>query len=94
MSNFGLELFLKQHGIRLIRTPVGDRYVTEALCARGGSIGGEPSGHVVFLDHHTTGDGILTALQVITIMLMEDKPLSELCFFFFFMQKTAYEIEW
>ncbi|MDL1966346.1 MAG: phosphoglucosamine mutase [Candidatus Desulfofervidus auxilii] len=79
MSNFGLELFLKQHGIRLIRTPVGDRYVTEALCASGSTIGGEPSGHVIFLHHHTTGDGILTALQVIAIMLMEDKPLSQLC---------------
>jgi len=78
MSNFGLELALKQRGIRLIRTPVGDRYVTEALRASGSSIGGEPCGHVVFLDHHTTGDGILTALQVITIMLMENKPLSEL----------------
>ncbi|HEB74584.1 MAG TPA: phosphoglucosamine mutase, partial [Candidatus Desulfofervidus auxilii] len=77
MSNFGLELFLKQHGIRLIRTPVGDRYVTEALCASGSTIGGEPSGHVIFLHHHTTGDGILTALQVIAIMLMEDKPLSQ-----------------
>jgi len=78
MSNFGLELALKQRGIRLIRTQVGDRYVTEALRASGSSIGGEPCGHVVFLDHHTTGDGILTALQVITIMLMENKPLSEL----------------
>jgi len=78
MSNFGLELALKQRGIRLIRTQVGDRYVTEALRASGSSIGGEPCGHVVFLHHHTTGDGILTALQVITIMLMENKPLSEL----------------
>lgn len=78
MSNFGLEVALNSWGINLIRTQVGDRYVTEKLRNSGANLGGEPSGHIVFLDHHTTGDGILTALQVIAIMLSETKPLSEL----------------
>ncbi|MDL1969453.1 MAG: phosphoglucosamine mutase [Candidatus Desulfofervidaceae bacterium] len=78
MSNFGLELCLKERNIKLLRTQVGDRYVTEALRQGYSNIGGEPSGHIVFLDHHTTGDGILTALQILAIMLREGKPLSEL----------------
>jgi len=76
MSNFGLELALKKQGIKLLRTKVGDRYVTEALVAGYSNIGGEPSGHIVFLDRHTTGDGILTTLQVLSIMLAKNKPLS------------------
>ncbi len=78
MSNFGLEMCLKERGIKLLRTKVGDRYITEALRAGKGNIGGEPSGHIVFLDYHTTGDGILTALQVLKIMNETGKPLSEL----------------
>jgi len=78
MSNFGLELCLEERGIKLMRTRVGDRYVTEALRDGYSNLGGEPSGHVIFLDHHTTGDGILTALQILAIMMLENKPLSEL----------------
>lgn len=78
MSNFGLEMALNSWGLKLFRVPVGDRYVVEALVNRDYNLGGEPSGHIVFLDHHTTGDGILTALQILAIMLSEDKPLSEL----------------
>lgn len=78
MSNFGLELCLKGRGIKLVRTQVGDRYVTEALRDGYSNLGGEPSGHIVFLAHHTTGDGILTALQILAIMTLENKSLSEL----------------
>lgn len=68
MSNMGLEHFLEENGIGLIRTPVGDRYVTEAMRARGLNFGGEQSGHLVFMDHGTTGDGIVAALQFLYVM--------------------------
>jgi len=78
MSNLGLELALKARGIRLLRTPVGDRYVVEAMLKGGYNLGGEQSGHVVFLNHTTTGDGILTALRVLAAMLRKNQPLAEL----------------
>jgi phosphoglucosamine mutase len=78
MSNLGLEVALKKMGCRLLRTPVGDRYVVEAMLHGGYNLGGEQSGHLVFLDQTTTGDGILTALQLLAVMLREDKPLAEL----------------
>jgi phosphoglucosamine mutase len=78
MSNLGLELCLRDRGIRMLRTKVGDRYVVEAMRQGGYNLGGEQSGHIVFLDHNTTGDGILSALQVLTVMVMTGKPLSEL----------------
>ncbi len=78
MSNLGLELCLRDRGIRMLRTKVGDRYVVEAMRAGGYNLGGEQSGHIVFLDHNTTGDGILSALQVLNVMVMTGKPLSEL----------------
>ncbi|MEJ5329357.1 MAG: phosphoglucosamine mutase [Desulfobaccales bacterium] len=78
MSNLGLETALKQAGIRLVRTQVGDRYVLEAMLKGGYNLGGEQSGHVVFLNHSTTGDGILTALRTLAVMLRADKPLAEL----------------
>jgi phosphoglucosamine mutase len=81
MSNLGLELALKSKGIRLIRTPVGDRYVVEAMLKGGYDLGGEQSGHVLFLNHTTTGDGILTALRLLAVMLRQDKPLAELASF-------------
>ena len=78
MSNVGLEVALKRHGIRLVRTAVGDRYVVEEMRQSGYSLGGEQSGHVIFRDHSTTGDGLLAALQVLAIMERRGKPLSEL----------------
>ena len=81
MSNLGLEVALKSAGIRLLRTQVGDRYVVEAMLKGGYNLGGEQSGHLVFLDHTTTGDGILTALRLLAVMLREDKPLAELAGF-------------
>ncbi len=78
MSNLGLELALREQGIRLLRTQVGDRYVVEAMRQGGYNLGGEQSGHLVFLDHNTTGDGILSALMVLKVMMATGKPLSEL----------------
>ena len=78
MSNLGLGQALKSLGIDMVATKVGDRYVLEEMKARGASIGGEDSGHLIFLQEHTTGDGIMTAIQLLTAMLEEKKPLSEL----------------
>lgn len=78
MSNMGLELFLKEHGIKLVRTNVGDRYVLEEMRKHGYTFGGEQSGHLIFSEHGTTGDGLLAALKVIEIMHRTGKPLSEL----------------
>jgi phosphoglucosamine mutase len=78
MSNIGLELYLKKKGIRLIRTQVGDRYVVEEMLRRGCNFGGEQSGHIIFLDHNTTGDGAITALKVLAIMCKSGKSLSRL----------------
>ncbi|MFT4704352.1 MAG: phosphoglucosamine mutase [Bradymonadia bacterium] len=78
MSNMGLGKLLESNGITLERTAVGDRYVVERLRAGGFNFGGEQSGHLVFLDHATTGDGLVAALQVINTMLGRQKPLSEL----------------
>lgn len=78
MTNLGLELAMKQKGIRLVRTTVGDRYVVEAMLKEGYNFGGEQSGHLVFFDYSTTGDGILSALQVASIMKRTSKSLSSL----------------
>ncbi len=78
MSNLGLEVALRKMGARLVRTPVGDRYVVEQMRQNGYNLGGEQSGHMIFLDHTTTGDGILSALQVLAVMLSEKRPLCEL----------------
>lgn len=78
MSNMGLEEAMKNMGGRMIRTQVGDRYVVEAMRSKGYSLGGEQSGHLIFLDHNTTGDGILAALQLLSVMIKKKKPLSEL----------------
>jgi phosphoglucosamine mutase len=78
MSNLGLEVAMRERGIRMLRTQVGDRYVVEEMVRRGCNLGGEQSGHLVFLDHNTTGDGILSALQVLAIMQKEEKSLSDL----------------
>jgi phosphoglucosamine mutase len=78
MSNMGLEVAMQRLGARLERTAVGDRYVVECMRKNGYSFGGEQSGHLIFLDHITTGDGILAALQLLSIMTKRQKPLSEL----------------
>jgi phosphoglucosamine mutase len=78
MSNMGLERALEAAGGSVVRTGVGDRYVVEALRGESLSFGGEQSGHLIFMDHATTGDGIVAALQVIAIMVAEQKPLGDL----------------
>jgi phosphoglucosamine mutase len=78
MSNLGLERALARHNGKLLRTAVGDRYVVEAMRDGGYVIGGEQSGHIVFLHETTTGDGLLAALQVLSVMVQEGRSLSEL----------------
>lgn len=78
MSNLGLELALEASGIRMLRTPVGDRYVLEAMLRTGAILGGEQSGHVIFLDHATTGDGLLTALLLLDVVRRSGQSLDEL----------------
>ncbi|OPY15497.1 MAG: Phosphoglucosamine mutase [Syntrophus sp. PtaU1.Bin005] len=78
MSNLGLRVACKKYGFKHHASQVGDRYVLEDMLKLGGIIGGEESGHMIFLEHHTTGDGILTALQLIAAMVRTGKPLSEL----------------
>ena len=78
MSNLGLTFACKKYGFKHHASKVGDRYVLEDMQRLGAVIGGEESGHMIFLDHHTTGDGIITALQLIAAMIQKGKPLSEL----------------
>ena len=78
MSNLGLEEALGDIGLRLVRAQVGDRYVVEAMRKGGFNLGGEQSGHLVFLDYGTTGDGLMTAVQVLAILAREGVALSEL----------------
>ena len=76
MSNLGLEVALNGHGIKLVRVQVGDRYVVEEMLRGGYTLGGEQSGHVVFLEHGTTGDGLVTALSALALLVESRKPLS------------------
>jgi phosphoglucosamine mutase len=78
MSNLGLELAMREAGGKLVRSSVGDRYVMEKMIEGGYNLGGEQSGHIIFLDHNTTGDGLISALQILAIMKQTDKPLSQL----------------
>lgn len=78
MSNGGLAATLAREGVELVRTKVGDRYVWEEMVRRDAQFGGEPSGHVIFRGHHTTGDGIFTALEVLSLLDAERMPLHEL----------------
>ncbi|TIX51131.1 phosphoglucosamine mutase [Alteraurantiacibacter aquimixticola] len=82
MSNLGLERYLAGKGLDLIRTKVGDRYVLEAMKAGGYNVGGEQSGHMILLDHATTGDGTIAALQVLGALVKSGKPASELLHLF------------
>jgi phosphoglucosamine mutase len=78
MSNVGLEQALKKKGIKLIQTEVGDKYVVDAMRQGGFVLGGEQSGHTIFMDHSTTGDGLVAALRVLAVMMESGKKLSEL----------------
>ncbi|HBS36032.1 MAG TPA: phosphoglucosamine mutase [Parvularcula sp.] len=76
MANYGLERYLAELGVKLDRTKVGDRYVVEAMRAKGANVGGEPSGHVILSDYSTTGDGLVTALQALAVIAGEKIPAS------------------
>jgi phosphoglucosamine mutase len=78
MSNLGLRMACKKYGFKHHASKVGDRYVLEDMLSMGAIIGGEEAGHMIFLDHHTTGDGIIAAMQLIAAMVREGKPLSEM----------------
>jgi phosphoglucosamine mutase len=78
MTNLGFRLAMRQHGIEVVETRVGDRYVLEALESNGYVLGGEQSGHVIFRDLATTGDGLLTGVQVLDLLVRRGRPLSEL----------------
>jgi phosphoglucosamine mutase len=79
MSNLGLERYLGNLGIALVRTPVGDRYVLEHMLRDGYNVGGEPSGHIILSDYTTTGDGLLAALQVLAVVKKQGQPVSKVC---------------
>lgn len=79
MSNLGLDIAAKREGINIVKTCVGDRYVLEEMIKNNYVLGGEQSGHVIFLDHNTTGDGLVTALQIASIVKKKNAKLSELC---------------
>ncbi|MEM8627310.1 MAG: phosphoglucosamine mutase [Pseudomonadota bacterium] len=79
MSNLGLERYLRSQGLSLERTPVGDRYVVEHMRKHGFNVGGEQSGHIVLSDYATTGDGLVSALQILAVLAQEDRPISEVC---------------
>jgi phosphoglucosamine mutase len=78
MSNMGLEAALRQAGIRMLRAPVGDKYVLEEMKKTGAVLGGEQSGHIIFSEIATTGDGLLTALMVLEVVATSGKPLADL----------------
>ena len=79
MSNLGMERHLKEQGIDLVRTSVGDRYVLEQMREHGYNVGGEPSGHIILSDYATTGDGFVAALQVLAVVKKNNRPVSEVC---------------
>ncbi len=78
MSNGGLDILAEKHGLKVIRTKVGDRYVLEKMIEDGYNLGGEQSGHIIFSDHATTGDGLLTALKLLNVIKDQSQPLSKL----------------
>ena len=87
MSNLGFKLALKENGITHVEANVGDRYVLEEMLARSAVLGGEESGHLIFLEHHSTGDGIVAALQLLRVICEQAKPISELNIMKVFPQK-------
>jgi phosphoglucosamine mutase len=93
MSNIALDRTVQSAGGRVIRTQVGDRYVVEEMVRGDYNLGGEQSGHTIFLDHNTTGDGILTALQVLAIMKKKERPLDELAKVMVPLPQVLYNVE-
>jgi phosphoglucosamine mutase len=79
MSNLGLERYLSSLGLTLERTQVGDRYVLEAMRSKGFNVGGEQSGHIILSDFTTTGDGLVAALQLLSVLKQQNRPVSEIC---------------
>ena len=79
MSNLGLERYLAGQGLSLVRTQVGDRYVVEHMRANGYNVGGEQSGHIILSDFVTTGDGLVSALQILSVVVQEERSVSEIC---------------
>jgi phosphoglucosamine mutase len=79
MSNFGLERYLSNVGLEVVRTPVGDRHVIEAMREGDYNVGGEQSGHIILSDYATTGDGLVAALQLLAVVARSGKPVSEVC---------------
>ena len=90
MSNMGLDIALKKNGLKMEKTKVGDRYVLEKMLKDGYNLGGEQSGHVILLDYNTTGDGLLTAVQLITALVKANKPLSKLAAVMQMMPQSQY----
>ncbi len=78
MSNYGLDRVMAQNGVKIVKTNVGDKYVVDELRQHGLSLGGESSGHIIFLDHSTTGDGLIAALKVLSVMKRQNTPLNTL----------------
>ena len=78
MANLGLDVAMRALGVEMVKAKVGDRYVLQEMKSRGAVLGGEQSGHVIFLEHQTTGDGLLCAVQLLKILVSSGKPLSEL----------------
>ena len=93
MSNVGLERAVSRWGVKTLRTKVGDRYVVEAMREGGYNFGGEQSGHLVFLDHATTGDGTLAALQLLAVLVRSQKPVSLLASGFEAVPQTLLNVE-
>ena len=90
MSNMGLDIAMKKNGVKIEKTKVGDRYVLEKMLADGFVLGGEQSGHVILLDYNTTGDGLLTAVQLITALVKANRPLSRLASVMQMMPQSQY----
>jgi phosphoglucosamine mutase len=93
MANLGLEQALRQMGYELYRTPVGDKYVVEGMQQTGAQLGGEQSGHMVFFQHHTTGDGLLTAIQLLNAIVARQLPLASLAQIFHKLPQTVLNVQ-
>ena len=89
MTNYGIEVALRERDIDMVRVPVGDKYVADKMKEIGANLGGEQSGHIILFDHLPTGDGLLTAIKLIEVMLDKGKTLSELCEYTLYPQKLV-----